>query len=118
MLILPQEAARRRRTDTPLPVRLRCRRRPRPVQPLRTDDVLVLVLLARPPHRRRRRRHRGPDRRRNRRPPDVAAGHAHPRREVKLVCNAGAVEHLLRGLAPELMFSDVAKCHVNASRVL
>ena len=103
MLILPQEAARRRRTDTPLPVRLRCRRRPRPVQPLRTDDVLVVVLLPRPPHRRRRRRHRGPDLRRHRRPPDVAAGHAHPRREVKLVRDSGAVERVLRGLAPELI---------------
>ena len=81
------------------------------MKPLRTDDVLVVVLLARPPHRRhrrhrRRRLHCGLNRRWH---SDLAAGHAHPRREVKLVGDAGAVEELLCGLAPGQLFGDVMR---------
>ena len=106
ILILPQETAWR------IGILLsRHRRRRRPVKPLGTDDVLVVVLLARPPHRRhrrhrRRRLHCGLNRRWH---SDLAAGHADPRREVKLVRDACAVEELLRGLAPGQLFSDVIR---------
>ena len=91
------------------------------MKPLWTHDVLVVVLLARPPHRRHRRHgrclHCGLNRRRH---SDLAASHAHPRREVKLVGDACAVEELLRGLAPWLSFSDVmrfigSKFHLESS---
>ena len=111
MLILPQEVARRRSIGRLLAGHRR--RRLRSVKPLRTDDVLVVVLLARPPHRcrRRRRRHRGLNLRRRSRPPDLAAGHAHPRREVKLVSDAGAVQKVLSSFAPGSLINDFVRFH-------
>ena len=112
MLILPQEVARRRSIGRLLAGHRR--RRLRSVKPLRTDDVLVVVLLARPPHRcrrRRRRRHRGLNLQRRSRPPDLAAGHAHPRREVKLVSDAGAVQKVLSSFAPGSLINDFVRFH-------